>query len=261
MNELRIADFEVTLRTWNYDEAVAKARPMVTAWSKATMELFRELYIAREALSRRGGSRDPNAPTWTDFCADIGYTRQSINAKLKYFVPAELSQDGKDGFLPPAVQPSKADMEAASLARIAQFRSTGIRPPEWSDDDEALLRRLDAEDKAVQTAHQMTRNILSYKRQYRPTRDYFTEMLSHEQVKVISKFKIQDRRLRSAQQVAGDSIAQFLYSIDDLNDRAKAAANLVVRLRDIINDSIEETVATKGAAQIADDCDFEIMED
>ena len=159
------------------------------------------------------------------------------------------------------MQPSKADREAASLARIAQFRSTGIRPPQWNDDDEALLRRLDAEDKAVQTAHQMTRNILSYKRQYRPTRDYFTEMLSHEQVKVISKFKIQDRRLRSAQQVAGDSIAQFLYSIDDLNDRAKAAANLVVRLRDIINDSIEETVATKRAAQIADDCDFEIMED
>ena len=259
MNELRIADFEVTLRSWNYDEAVARARPMVTAWSKATMELFRELYIAREALSRRGGSRDPNTPTWTGFCADIGYTRQAINAKLKYFVPAELSEDGRDCFLPPAAQPSRADREAASLARIAQFRSTGVRPPEWCDDDEALLRRLDAEDKAVQTAHQMTRNILSYKRQYRPTRDYFTEMLSRDQVKGIDKFKIADRRLRSAQQVAGDSIAQFLYSIDDLNERAKAAANLVVRLRDIINDSIEEAVATQGV-EAADDCDFEIME-
>lgn len=259
MNELRIADLEVILESWNYQEAVERTRPKVTAWSQATMELFRELYIAREALSRRGGARDPNQPTWTDFCADIGYTRQSINAKLKYFVPRELSQDGKDGFLPPAVQPSKADREAASLARIAQFRSTGTRPPEWSDDDEALLRRLDAEDKAVQTAHQMTRNILSYKRQYRPTRDYFTEMLSRDQVKGIDKFKIADRRLRSAQQVAGDSIAQFLYSIDDLNERAKAAANLVVRLRDIINDSIEEAVATQGV-EVADDCDFEIME-
>ena len=259
MNELRIADLEVVLRSWNYQEAVERTRPKVTAWSQATMELFRELYIAREALSRRGGTRDPNQPTWPDFCADIGYTRQAINAKLKYFVPAELSEDGRDCFLPPAVQPSKADREAASLARIAQFRSTGIRPPEWSDDDEALLRRLDAEDKAVQTAHQMTRNILSYKRQFRPARDYFTEMLSRERVKAVDKFRLADRRLRSAQQVAGDSIAQFLYSIDDLNDRAKAAANLVVRLRDIINDSIEEAVATQGAVA-ADDCDFEIME-
>lgn len=259
MNELRIADLEVVLRAWNYDEAVERTRPKVAAWSKATMELFRELYIAREALSRRGGLRQPGQPTWTDFCADIGYTRQAINAKLKHFVPAELSQDGKDGFLLPAVQPSGADREAASLARIAQFRSTGVRPSEWCDEDEALLRRLDAEDKAVQTAHRMTRNILSYKRQFRPARDYFAEMLSREQVKAVDKFRLADRRLRSAQQVAGDSVAQFLYSIDDLNERAKAAANLVVRLRDIINDSIEEAVAIRSAA--ADDCDFEIMED
>lgn len=259
MNDLRIADLEVVLSQWNYDEAVERTRPKVTAWKQATMELFRELYIAREALSRRGGLREPGAPTWTDFCADIGYTRQAINAKLKYFVPAELSESGKDSFLPPALQPSRADREAASLARIAQFRSMGVRPPEWTDDDEALLRRLDAEDKAVQTAHQMTRNILSYKRQFRPTRDYFTEMLSRDQVKAVSKFKIADRRLRNAQQVAGDSIAQFLYSIEDLNERAKAAANLVVRLRDIINDSIEEAVAIREPVA-ADDCDFEIME-
>ncbi len=84
-------------------------------------------------------------------------------------------------------------------------------------------------------------------------------MLSRDQVKGIDKFKIADRRLRSAQQVAGDSIAQFLYSIDDLNERAKAAANLVVRLRDIINDSIEEAVATQSV-EVADDCDFEVME-
>lgn len=261
MNELRIADLEVTLRAWNYQEAVERTRPKVVAWGQATMDLFRELYIAREALSRRGGSHNSSQPTWTDFCADIGYTRQSINAKLKYFVPAELSESGQDCFLAPAVQPSKVDREASSLARIAQFRSTGIRPPQWTDDDEALLRRLDAEDKAIQTAHQMTKNILSYKRQFHPTRDYFTEMLSREQVKVINKFKLTDRRLRSAQQVAGDSIAQFLYSIDDLNDRAKAAANLVVRLRDIINDSIEEAVVSQGVSSQIDDCDFEIMEE
>ena len=85
MNELRIADLEVVLSTWNYDEAVERTRPKVTAWSQATMELFRELYIAREALSRRGGARDPNQPTWTDFCADI---------KLSVFMPSSCLLTG-----------------------------------------------------------------------------------------------------------------------------------------------------------------------
>lgn len=255
MNELRIADFEIALEQWDYESAVERTRPKVLAWANATIELYRELYLAREALSRKGANWD-GRKTWTDFCADIGYSRQAVNAKLKNFVPAELSDTGTDCFLPAIIE-SKTDREAKSLAKIAQFKATGIRPDGWTDEDEALLRKTEAEAHAVQTAHRMTENILRYKRQFRPSRDYFAEMLSRDHVKELNKFKIADKSLRNAQQVAGDSIAQFLYSIDDLNERAKAAANLVVRLKDIINDSIEEAVVNSVSTVDAIDVEFE----
>lgn len=255
MNELRIADFEIALEQWDYQAAVERTRPKVTSWQTATLELYRELFLAREALSRKGANWE-GRKTWTDFCADIGYTRQAVNAKLKYFVPAELSDTGTDCFLP-AVTESKIDREAKSLAKIAQFKATGIRPDGWTEEDEVMLKRTEAEAHAIQSAHRMTENILRYKRQFRPSRDYFTEMLSREHVKELNKFKIADKSLRNAQQVAGDSIAQFLYSIDDLNERAKAAANLVVRLKDIINDSIEEAVVNSVSTVDAIDVEFE----
>lgn len=246
MNELRLADWEVAVASWDYDSAVERTRPLVLHWTRACIELYRELYLAREALSRKGSGYHRNedgepVKTWTDFCEEIGYTRRAVNARLKNFVPAELSSTGEDMFLIED-KPSKLDREAKSLVKIQQFRSTGIRPEDWTDEDEALLRRLDAEARAAETAHQAVVNLLKYKRQFRPSRDYFTEMLTREGIRELSRFKIEDRRIRNAQQVAGDSVAQFLYAIDDLNDRAKAAANLVVKLKDIINDSIEEAV-------------------
>lgn len=246
MNELRLADWEVAVASWDYDSAVERTRPLVLHWTRACIGLYRELYLAREALSRKGSGYHRNedgepVKTWTDFCEEIGYTRRAVNARLKNFVPAELSSTGEDMFLIED-KPSKLDREAKSLVKIQQFRSTGIRPEDWTDEDEALLRRLDAEARAAETAHQAVVNLLKYKRQFRPSRDYFTEMLTREGIRELSRFKIEDRRIRNAQQVAGDSVAQFLYAIDDLNDRAKAAANLVVKLKDIINDSIEEAV-------------------
>lgn len=262
MNELRLADWEVAVASWDYDSAVERTRPLVLHWTRACIELYRELYLAREALSRKGSGYHRNedgepVKTWTDFCEEIGYTRRAVNARLKNFVPAELSSTGEDMFLIED-KPSKLDREAKSLVKIQQFRSTGIRPEDWTDEDEALLRRLDAEARAAETAHQAVVNLLKYKRQFRPSRDYFTEMLTREGIRELSRFKIEDRRIRNAQQVAGDSVAQFLYAIDDLNDRAKAAANLVVKLKDIINDSIEESVHNATGDDTAPEDSYEL---
>lgn len=261
MNELRLADWEVAVASWDYDSAVERTRPLVLHWTRACIELYRELYLAREALSRKGSGyrHQEGVPvkTWNDFCEEIGYTRQAVNARLKNFVPAELSSTGEDMFLIED-KPSKLDREAKSLVKIQQFRSTGIRPEDWTDEDEALLRRLDAEARAAETAHQAVVNLLKYKRQFRPSRDYFTEMLTREGIRELSRFKIEDRRIRNAQQVAGDSVAQFLYAIDDLNDRAKAAANLVVKLKDIINDSIEEAVHNATGDDTAPEGSYEL---
>lgn len=262
--ELRIADWELAVQTWDFDEAVQRTIPKVSRWVDASIDLYRELYLAREALSRKGGDRIREGQyqrTWTDFCNDIGYTRRTVNAKLKNFVPAELSETGKDCFKIEAAL-SKEDRETISAGKVSQFRLTGQRPDNWTDEDEAYLRRLSAEESAASTARELAVNILKYKKQHKPSRDYFTEMLSRDHVKELSRFKIEDRKLRTAQQNAADSLAGFLYSIDDLNERAKAAANLVIRLKDIINDSIEEAVMQQAEDFDDDieDADFEVQE-
>ena len=262
--ELRLADWEVAVESWNYEQAVERAIPKVINWKNATMEVIRELYLARVALSRNGGDRKRDGQyqkTWSDFCNDIGYTRQAINAKLKNFIPAELSETGKDMFKIEHTL-SKEDRDAMSAAKVAQFKLTGQRPDNWTDEDEAYLRRISAEESAASTAREIAVNILKYKKRHKPSRDYFAEMLSRDQAKELSRFKIEDRKLRTAQQTAADSLAGFLYSIDDLNERAKAAANLVIRLKDIINDSIEEAVMQQAEDYDDDieDADFEVQE-
>ena len=261
--ELRLADWEVAVESWNYEQAVERTIPKVLKWTDASMDLFRELYLAREALTRNGGDRKREGQyqkTWSDFCNDIGYTRQTVNAKLKNFVPAELSDSGKDCFKIEHTL-SKEDRDAISAAKVSQFKLTGQRPEGWTDDDEAYLRRISAEEIAASTAREIAVNILKYKKQHKPSRDYFAEMLSRDHVKELSRFKIEDRKLRTAQQSAADSLAGFLYSIDDLNERARAAANLVIRLKDIINDSIEEAVMQSADDNYQDDiedAEFEV---
>ena len=100
MTELRLADWEVAVASWDYDSAVERTRPLVLHWTRACIELYRELYLAREALSRKGSGFRRNedgepVKTWTDFCEEIGYTRRAVNARLKNFVPAELSGSQK----------------------------------------------------------------------------------------------------------------------------------------------------------------------
>lgn len=254
---IRPADWEVAVASWNWDAAVERARPLVARWTQANIELYRELYIAREVLSRRGGAyrRIEGVPvkTWQDFCVEIGYTRQAVNARLRNFVPAELSEDGRDGFRADA-SPSRADREARSLARVAEFRSTGVRADGWTDDDDAMLRRVEAEERAAETAHAAVESLFRYHRRLKPRRDWFAEMTSRQKLREASRFRFSDKRIRDAQSRAGDSVARFLYAVEDLNDRAMAAAAIVARLKDVINDCIEEA-ALHADAEDAEDAE------
>ena len=73
---------------WDYDKAVALARPIAEDWKKRTIEMARILYIANEQLNKKGKRTDlalkdstkcnvalgsaNKTPTWEDFCIEIG---------------------------------------------------------------------------------------------------------------------------------------------------------------------------------------------
>ena len=81
---------EISKPAWSYDDSVERVRPMVLRWKAITAELLRELYEARQQLSKQGVRRDLDAnasklKTWNDYCVDVGLNRSTVNRWLKRF--------------------------------------------------------------------------------------------------------------------------------------------------------------------------------
>ncbi len=72
--------------TWDFEESVSRVRQVVYRWKNLTAELAEELYIAREALSTGGRSRN-GEHTWNEYCVAVGVTRQTANGWLRRWFP------------------------------------------------------------------------------------------------------------------------------------------------------------------------------
>jgi len=92
--------------TWNYNESIEKVKTDIYKWKNLTKEIFTELWIAREILSK---SKSEAAKimhgtlvpwmTWTQYCEDIGSSRQVVNRWLKQAFYGHLLQSEPDSSL------------------------------------------------------------------------------------------------------------------------------------------------------------------
>lgn len=98
--DIRTHHYETTPQipdTWNYDESVQKVKTNIYTWKNLTQEIFTELWIARSILSQ---SKSEAAKimhgtlvpwmTWTQYCEDIGSSRQVVNRWLKQAFDSKL---------------------------------------------------------------------------------------------------------------------------------------------------------------------------
>lgn len=246
---VRLADWENQLENWNYDQAVEATKPLVIKWTEASLELYRELYIAREALTRRGGDRKREGQalkTWSDFCEDIGYTRQAINAHLKNFVPAELSTNGKDEFV-------KVETKAVTVvdpqkeSRIVHAMQTGERLAGWTSDDEKEFKKRKENEHFSLMAQKW--GIKKIKTNW-GGKDYFSDALQN--AKRYSRLALQSKEQSLAQFEIFEQISEYLRSFDDANVRLSAAYNLGLRVRDVINEiaSVEEELRSFDSPEV-----------
>jgi len=238
MEDEKPAKLTLAITNWNYEKSVKEVRPKVIKWTELTCEVARELYLARENLRQFAATPELREGhehrTWTDYCTEIGLNRRTANGWLSCFIPAELSADGQDHFA--LSQESAEDSKLGQVRRIAQFRETGVRPDDWRDEDDAELRRQEAERLADEEATHFV-SILKYKQQFHPRRDYFADMLSRS--KDAKTFRLPTRAQREIQQQAFDGVTEYLHTFKDMDDRAKAAVNLSYKLRQIVNDCME----------------------
>jgi hypothetical protein len=91
--------------TWNYDKSVKRVKGLVFKWKNISVEILKELYIARESLSKQGVRNDlsPNGEKlgWTNYLNDVGLPHETVRRWLKQYdyientiLPKEIEGNG-----------------------------------------------------------------------------------------------------------------------------------------------------------------------
>ena len=76
---------------WDYDKSVKKVRQLVVNWKNISIEIMRELYIARQKLSASGRRTDvtPSSNwkevTWNQYLDDVGLNYSNVTRWLKKY--------------------------------------------------------------------------------------------------------------------------------------------------------------------------------
>jgi hypothetical protein len=225
---------------WNYERSVEKLLPKISKWNYLTVEIVKELYIAREVLKKQTGQRkDPDADdyisyTWAGYCDDIGVSRQTANGWLRRFIPAELSDKGEDTLLSPeemkALEPPELPLTTRDQERrIAQVMATGERPGDWSKTDERILRQRLSDKKAKEIDAVWLEGKFG-----RPVRrDYFSD------VRAITgktkRFKLKTESQINAQITMFRAIHEYLGVFPDMESLMAAAINLTDKIHTAAN--------------------------
>lgn len=79
---------EQTLKNWDYDDSVKKMKPKIYKLKNLTLEIYRELWIARKALSSQGARTDlvtNVTKSWGDYCDEIGISRMTAHRWLERY--------------------------------------------------------------------------------------------------------------------------------------------------------------------------------
>lgn len=86
-NELQI------LEPWNYEKSVERTKDLVSAFRKVSLELVRELFLAKQALEPQGrsavGTFVPAVQSWESYCNDIGLVKRTADRWLALYIPEE----------------------------------------------------------------------------------------------------------------------------------------------------------------------------
>ena len=78
---------------WDYDKSVKKVRQLVVNWKNISIEIMRELYIARQKLSAQGRRTDLQlscksnkvSVSWNQYLDDVGLNYHNVRRWLQKY--------------------------------------------------------------------------------------------------------------------------------------------------------------------------------
>ena len=166
-----------SIDNWDYNESVKQVKPMVMSWRNLTVEIARELYLAREALSRKRSYSPKTLKTLTnvsndtfdDYIRDIGLKRMTVHRWLERYVPEE------DKLLTPEELAARKKIEArekqneavAIRNRISEYRKKGEKPADWDNKTEIEYNKKIKEEQERKARAEKTRERIEEEAQER----------------------------------------------------------------------------------------------
>ncbi|MDE5899000.1 MAG: hypothetical protein K2H09_07050 [Treponemataceae bacterium] len=232
--------FEREIMEWDVEAAVARIRPKVEAFHRVAEDLAKDLYIAHEALARRGGDRrSEDAPeyTWSDFCAAVGISRKTAMLYMRLYDPAEdrvRSPEEIQAARPPALAEDPDKFER--LVTHAVETGERLYNEGWSDAHEREFRRRAENRHFAEMARKWgSRKI---KLNWRG-RDYFSEAMQN--ARQYARFSLETKEQTLAQFELFEQLAAYLKSFGDPGTRLAAAYNIGLRVRDVVNEMASRT--------------------
>jgi hypothetical protein len=80
-------------QNWDYNVSVERMRGLVFQWKNISVEILKELYIAREKLSSQGYRNDLNTNEvklgWEHYLNEIGLQKETVRRWLMRYNPKE----------------------------------------------------------------------------------------------------------------------------------------------------------------------------
>ena len=230
--------FEKEIIGWEHDSAVERVGALGNIVKANGCDLARELFIAHEALARRGGDRRSEEAarySFTDFLNEAKISRKTAYFYLKCYDPVENRL-----LDPEEVKPSAAGREGVtpySEARVVRAMETGERAEGWTVNDEHEYKIRAYNRKCAD----LTRKWLKGKviTNYKNKRDYFAEVLEASNARQYSKVSLPRKEQAIAQAEVFEHVADFLRMIEDPAVRLAAAFNTGLKIRQIINELAE----------------------
>lgn len=119
------------LEPWSFEKAVSICTPMVQAYKNVELNLVRELYLAKTALTNQGARVDltsghlsrSSTSSWDAFCEAIGIVKRTADRWILLYEPKE------DRLLSPEEFKARKIVEFEGLIKVLQ--ETVNQPPEW----------------------------------------------------------------------------------------------------------------------------------
>ena len=124
---------------WDYDESVLRIKPRVFKMKNLTIEIVRELWIARQELDSRGlnhGKENVANATFSTYCIEIGISRMTAHRWLERYISEENLFLSSEEF-----KKWKKQIEIEDNRIIFEYKKTGVKPKGWVHKHDKMYKK------------------------------------------------------------------------------------------------------------------------